>query len=194
MTPFRQAGRWLVLLALVLAFAGCAKPPEAEQQAAKKARNVAATAGAERYAATEFTAARALWDQAEARMKDRDFKEARQLYVDASKAFEKATEAVAAGRKAVADEGAVAIAALEESWKGLDAAARKVEKRMQEKKAAWEAESRAFLEGLAAGKAMVDRDPIGAMTRLDGLKTFIEKWDAILQELAAPPAKPAGKR
>lgn len=194
MTPFRDAGRWMVLLVLVWVFTGCAKPPEAEQRTAKKTLNVATTAGAERYAADRFAAARALWEQAEDRMKKRDFKEARQLYVDASAAFEKAADGVAAGRQAIADEAAVTITALEESWKGLDAAARKVERRMQDKRAAWEVEARGFLEGLAAAKATVERDPIGAKMKLDGLKTFIEKWDAILRELAAPPAKPTGRR
>jgi hypothetical protein len=187
MSRFKQTAWLVVILVLALAFAGCAKPPEAEQQAAKAAQEAAVAAGADKYAVAELEAAKKLWGSAEAQMQEKKYKEAQPLYVDAKAAFEKAAGAVEAGRKAAAAEAAAAIAALEESWKGLDAAARKVEKRMKEKKEAWEAEAKAFLEGLNTGKEMAEKDPLGAKAKLDELKTFIEKWDTAIKELAALP-------
>ena len=187
MNRFKQTAWLVVILVLALAFVGCAKPPEAEQQAAKAAQEAAVAAGADKYAAAELEAAKKLWGSAEAQMQEKKYKEAQPLYVEAKAAFEKAAGAVAAGKKAVADEAATTIVALEESWKGLDAAAQKVEKRMKEKKEAWEAEAKAFLEGLTAGKEMVEKDPLGAKAKLGELKTFIEKWDTVIKELAALP-------
>lgn len=187
MKSFKHAAVWVVFLVLALALVGCAKPPEAEQQAAKAAMDAAVTAGADKYAAADLDAAKKVWESAEAQMKEKKYKEAKPLYVDAKAAFEKAGAAVEAGKKAVADEAKAAIAGLEESWKGLDAAAKKMEKKLKDKKEAWETEAKAFLEGLTAGKEMAEKDPLGAKAKLDELKTFIEKWDASFKELAAAP-------
>lgn len=187
MKRFKHAAVLVVFLVLALALVGCAKPPEAEQQAAKAAMDAAVTAGADKYAAADLDAAKKVWESAEAQMKEKKYKEAKPLYVDAKAAFEKAGAAVEAGKKAVADEAKAAIAGLEESWKGLDAAAKKVEKKLKDKKEAWETEAKAFLEGLTAGKEMAEKDPLGAKAKLDELKTFIEKWDASFKELAAAP-------
>jgi hypothetical protein len=194
MNRFKHGAAFILVLMLVLAFAGCAKPPEAEQQAAKAAMDAAVSAGADKYAAADLDAAKKIWESAEAQMKEKKYKEALPLYVDAKAAFEKAAGAVEAGKKAVAEEAKAALAGLEESWKGLDASARKVEKRLKERKEAWENDAKAFLAGLTTGKEMLEKDPIGAKAKLDELKAFIEKWDASLKELtAAPEPAPAKK-
>jgi len=190
MKGFKQGASWVLVLLMVLAFAGCTKPPEAEQQAAKAAMDTAVASGAEKYAAADLDAARKLWESAEAQMKEKKYKEALPLYVNAKAAFEKAVGAVEAGKKAAAEEAQAAIAGLEASWKGLDAAAKKVEKRLKDKKEAWEAEAKAFLEGLTVSKEMVEKDPLGAKAKLAEMKTFIEKWDAALKELAAAAVQP----
>ena len=125
MKHFKYSVSFLMVIALALVFIGCAKPPEAEQKAAKAAMDAAVSAGADKYAAADLDAAKKVWDASEAQVKDKKYKEAKQGYVDAKAAFEKAAGAVAAGKKAVADEANAAIVALEESWKGIEAAAKK---------------------------------------------------------------------
>jgi len=87
-----------------------------------------------------------------------------------------------------------AVAALEEAWKGVEAAAKKVEKKMKDQKAAWEADAKAFGENLKAAKEMIAADAAGAKAKAGELKAVIEKWAAALKELAAPPAKPEAKK
>jgi hypothetical protein len=190
--------KYSVLLVMVLAFAlfviGCAKPPEAEQQAAKVAMDAAAAAGADKYAAADLTAAKKTWDAAEAQVKDKKYKEAKQGYVDAKAAFEKATAAVTAGKKAVADEVTAALTAVEESGKGLEAAAQKLDKKLLDKKDVWLSEATVFGDTLKAAKEMIAADPIGAKAKVDELKAFIDKWDAAFKEIAAIPDKPEPKK
>lgn len=92
---------WLLCMvfAMLLVLVGCAKPPEAEKQTAKVAMEVAVSAGAEKYAVADLDAAKKIWDTAEFQMKEKKYKEAKQSYIDAKVAFEKANGAVAAGKK-----------------------------------------------------------------------------------------------
>lgn len=194
MKHFKYSVSFLMVIALALVFIGCAKPPEAEQKAAKAAMDAAVSAGADKYAAADLDAAKKVWDAAEAQVKDKKYKEAKQGYVDAKAAFEKAAGAVAAGKKAVADEANAAIAALEEGWKGIEAAAKKVGKKMKDQKGAWEADAKAFVEGLKAGKEMIAADPLGAKAKAGQLKAVIEKWETAFKEMVAAPAKPVAKK
>ncbi len=194
MKHFKYSVSFLMVIALALVFIGCAKPPEAEQKAAKAAMDAAVSAGADKYAAADLDAAKKVWDAAEAQVKDKKYKEAKQGYVDAKAAFEKAAGAVAAGKKAVADEANAAIAALEKGWKGIEAAAKKVGKKMKDQKGAWEADAKAFVEGLKASKAMVAADPLGAKAKAGQLKAVIEKWETAFKEMVAAPAKPEAKK
>lgn len=189
MKSFKYSVSLVMVLALALVFIGCSKPPEAEQKAAQAAMDAAVSAGADKYAAADLDAAKKVWEAAEAQVKDKKYKEAKQGYVDAKAAFEKAAGAVEAGKKAVADEATAAVAALEESWKGVEAAAKKVEKQMKEKKEAWTADAKAFGDNLNAAKDAIAADPIGAKAKAAELKGMIEKWEAALKELAAAPAK-----
>lgn len=184
----------LVLLALSLLFIGCASAPEAEKKAAKDAMDAAVSAGADKYAVADLQAAKKIWDAAEAQLNEKKYKEAKQGYVDAKAAFEKAAGAVAAGKKAATDEANVAVAALEEGWKSIEESVKKIEKRMKDQKEAWETDAKSFQDGLKASKEMIAADPLGAKTKAVELKAVVEKWDATFKEMAAAPAKPEAKK
>src|SRR4030042_2585470 len=104
-----------IVLALTLAFTGCAKPPEAEKQAAKSAMDAAISAGADKYAADKLDAAKKIWDTAESQLKEKKYEEAEKSYINAKTAFDDA--AMEAGKKAAADQESDALATLEKSWK-----------------------------------------------------------------------------
>ena len=180
----------LVVLALGMVLAGCAKPPEAEREAAKKAMDAAITGGADKYASADLEAARNLWNAAESQMKEKKYKEAKQNYIDAKAAFEKAAAAVEAGKKAVADQANAALKALEKEWKKLNATAKKMEKKLKDKKQAWAADAKAIGEGLEKSKEMILSAPAEVKTKLDELKTMIDRWDTTFKEMAKSPSKP----
>ena len=193
MKHFKYAVSFMMVLALALVFIGCAKPPDAEKSAAKSAMDAAVAAGADKYAATDFNAAKNLWDTSEAKMNEKKYEEAKQGYVNAKAAFEKAAGAAAAGKKAITDEVNAAVAGLEEGWKNLETAAKGVEKKMKDKKDAWAADTKTFVDGLKVTKDMIATDPAGAKAKSGELKSILDKWDAAFKELAAAPAKPAKK-
>ena len=194
MKHFKYSVSVMMVLALALVFIGCAKPPEAEQKAAQAAMDAAVAAGADKYAVADLEAAKKIWESAEAQVKDKKYKEAKQIYVDAKAAFEKAAAAVAAGKKAATDEANAAVAALEEGWKSIEDSVKKIEKKMKDQKEAWEADAKFFVDGLKASKEMIAADPLGAKTKAGELKAVIEKWDATFKEMAAAPAKPEPKK
>ena len=194
MKHFKYSVSVMMVLALALVFIGCAKPPEAEQKAAQAAMDAAVAAGADKYAVADLEAAKKIWESAEAQVKDKKYKEAKQVYVDAKAAFEKAAAAVAAGKKAATDEANAAVAALEEGWKSIEDSVKKIEKKMKDQKEAWEADAKSFVDGLKASKEMIAADPLGAKTKAGELKAVIEKWDATFKEMAAAPAKPEPKK
>jgi hypothetical protein len=180
----------LMVFGLGMVLAGCAKPPEAEREAAKKAMDAAITGGAEKYASSDLDVARKLWDTAESQMKEKKYKEAKQGYMDAKAAFEKAAAAVEAGKKAVADQANAALKVLEEEWKKLLVTAKKMEKKLKEKKQSWTADAKAINEGLEKTKEVIASVPAEAKVKLDELKTMIDKWDATFKEMATSPSKP----
>jgi hypothetical protein len=193
MKNFKYVVSFMMVLALALVFIGCAKPPEAEKSAAKAAMDAAVAAAADKYAVADFDAAKKLWGASEAQMIDKKYEEAKQGYVGAKAAFEKATGAAAAGKKAITDEMIAAVAGLEEGWKNLEASAKSVEKKLKDKKDAWAADAKAFEDGLKAAKDMIAANPAGAKAKAGELKAIIDKWDAAFKELAAAPAKPGKK-
>ena len=186
----RLFGLIFVVSALFLVLAGCAKPPEAEKQAAKAAMDAAISAGAEKYAAADLDAAKRVWDTAESQMNEKKYKEAKQSYVDAKAAFEKASGAVEAGKKAASDEANAMLASIEEGWKKLEATAQTMAKQMKDKKEAWMADFKAFTDNLAKAKEMIATDPAGAKPKLEELKGMVDKWDTTFKEMATAPAKP----
>ena len=187
MTHFKHSVSLMIILALTLVFIGCAKPPDAEKSAARAAMDAAIAAGADKYAATDFNAAKNLWDTSEAKMNEKKYEEAKQGYVNTKAAFENAAGAAAAGKKIMTDEVNAAVTGLEEGWKNLKNAAKGVEKKMKDQKYAWEADTKAFMDGLKAAKDMIATDPAGAKAIANELKAVMDNWDATFKELAAAP-------
>jgi hypothetical protein len=185
-------GKYLVsviaVLALAFVFVGCAKPPDAEKSAAQAAMDAAMAAGADKYAGGDFDSAKGRWDTAESQMTNKKYKEAKQSYLDAKSTFEMAAGNVQAG-KAALEAGKAALSALENGWKKLEATAKKLEKKMADKQEDWDADQKAFTEGLGAAKDLITKDPVRAKDKADELKSIIDKWDAAFKELAAAPAK-----
>jgi hypothetical protein len=184
----------LMAFALGMVLAGCTKPPEAEREAAKKAMDAAITGGAEKYATSDLETAKKLWDTAESQMKEKKYKEAKQSYIEAKAAFEKAAAAVEAGKKAVADQANAALKGLGEKWEKLLVTAKKMEKKLKDKKQAWTTDAKAINEGLEKTKEVIVSAPIEAKAKLDELKTMIDKWDATFKEMAASPSKPKASK
>ncbi len=179
----------LVVLALGISFVACSKPPEAEQAAAKKAMDAAISAGADQYAPTDLESAKKQWSTAETQMKEKKYKEAKQSYIDAKDAFEKAAAAVEKGKKAAVDQANAALNAFEEEWKKVNALAKKVGKRLKEKRNAWEADAKTINEGLVKTKETIAAAPTEAKAKLGELQPLVDKWEAIFKEMAATPAK-----
>ena len=212
MKHFKFSVSLVMVLALALVFIGCSKPPEAEQKAAQAAMDAAVSAGADKYAVADLDAAKKVWESAEAQVKEKKYKEAKQGYIDAKAAFEKAAGAVeegkkafekaaaeaaaakAAAEKAAAEEATAALTAVEEGWKSVQQAAKKLERKMKDKKADWTADVKAFGENLKAAKEMIAADAAAAKAKAGELKGVIEKWEAAFKEWAATPAKPEEKK
>ena len=182
----------LMVLALVVVVVGCSKPPEAEQKAAKTAMDAAMSAGADKYATADLGAAKKAWDTAESQVKDKKYKEAKDGYIAAKAAFEKAAGGVEAGKKAVVDQVNADLAALEGAWMNLDATAKKMEKKIKDKDA-WTNDAKAITEGLAKAKEMAASDPAGAKAKMDEVKGMMDKWDSAFKEMAAAPAPAPAK-
>lgn len=178
-----------VVLALGISFLACSKPPEAEREAAKKAMDAAISAGAEQYAAADLEPAKKLWDTAETQMKEKKYKEAKQSYIDAKAAFEKAAAAVEKGKKAAADQANAALKALEEEWKKLNGLAKKMEKKLKEKKNAWMTDAKTINGGLLKAKETIAAAPAEAKAKLGELQALADKWEATFKEMAATPTK-----
>jgi phenylalanyl-tRNA synthetase alpha subunit len=177
----------LVVLVLVMVFVGCAKPPEAEKQAAKAAMDAAISAGADKYASDSLDAARKIWDTAESQMKEKKYEDAKKSYIDATIAFKKAT--MEAGKKVAAEQANAALATLKESWKNVEATAKKMEKKLKYK-GTWKTDAEAISEGLERAKEMIATNPSQAKDKLDDLKMMVMKWENTLKEMAAAPGKP----
>ena len=199
MTHFRHSVSLIIILALTLVFIGCAKPPEAEKLAAKASMDTAVSSGADKYAAGDLDAAKKIWDAAEAQMKEKKYKEAKQDYVAAKTAFDKAAGAVEGGKKMAEAEAKkvatveanAAVASLEEDWKNLKTAAKNLAKKMKDKKTrdAWAADTKAFTKGLKATKDKIANDPASAKENIGELKSIIEKWDTAFKKLATTHSK-----
>jgi hypothetical protein len=166
----------------------------AEREATGKARDAALSAGADQYASSDLEAARRLWDTAESQMKEEKYKEAKASYAEAKGAFEKAAAAVEAGKMAVAEQAKAALKTLEAEWNKLRATAKKLEKKLKDKKQAWTADAKAIQEGLGKSKKMIASAPAEAKAKLDELKTKIDKWEATFKEMAASAKAKATKK
>jgi len=177
----------LVVLALVIVLGSCAKPPEAEKQAAQSAMDAAISAGADKYASESLDAAKKIWNTAESQMKEKKYEEAKKSYIDATTAFKAA--AMEARKKATVEQANAALATIEESWENVEATAKKMGKKLKDKEA-WTADAKAISEGLGKAKEMIAANPFQAKTKLDELKTTVDKWENTFKEMVTAPAKP----
>jgi phenylalanyl-tRNA synthetase alpha subunit len=144
-------------------------------------------AGADKYDPVGLDAARKILDTAESQMKEKKYEDAKKSYIDATTAFKTAT--MDARKKAAAEQANVALATLEESWKNVEATAKKVEKKLKDKEA-WTADAKAISEGLVKAKEMIAANPFQAKTKLDELKTIVDKWENTFKNMTTTPAKP----
>jgi ABC-type transporter Mla subunit MlaD len=179
-----------MMLALGISFVACSKPPEAEKEAAQKAMDAAVSAGADQYAPADLEPAKKLWDTAETQMKEKKYKEAKQSYIDAKAAFEKAAAAVEKGKKAAVDQANAALNALEKEWKQVKALAKKMEKRLKDKKNAWKTDAETINEGLVKVRETVAAAPAEARAKLGELQALADKWQATFKQMAATKTKP----
>lgn len=175
----------LLNVIMAMALGACARPPEVERDAALAAMKASHTAGADKYVPAYFDAARKLLDTAEAQLTRKKYWEAKQGYIDAKVAFEKAAGYIDAVRKEMNSQAAAAVAALEERWKALEVIAHKA----HGKTALWEVDSKNFLVELKTTKEMVAVDPAGAMAKVDKLKGFCDTYGEYFGKLAANPGK-----
>jgi hypothetical protein len=64
-----------------------------------------------------------------------------------------------------------------------------MEKNLKDKEA-WTADAKAISEGLVKAKEMIATNPFQPKTKLDELKTMVDKWENTFKEMAAAAAKP----
>ena len=76
-----------------------------------------------------------------------------------------------------------------ESWKNVEATAKKIGKKLKDKEA-WAADAKAIGAGLGKAKEMIATNPYEAKAKMDELKTMVDKWENTLKEMAATPPKP----
>ncbi len=176
------AGLWVMAGVAALMIAGCAKPPVAEQQAAQAAKDAATAIKAEDYAASTWNEALRLWNDAETKMQQKAYTEAKTAYETTQAAFVKAASEVEAGKQAVSDENAKAVKVLEKGWAGLSQAAKRRVKRLQGiAKTTWETDSKIITEALKKAKD-VATDPAELKKMLAEANQLAEKWLAAFKK------------
>jgi hypothetical protein len=97
-TGRRRPVAWLIAL-LLLALAGCSEPPQKEIDQAQAALDAARTAGAERFAADEFTAAANAIQKARAAVDQRDYRQGLIFAIDARQRAQAAARQAADGKQ-----------------------------------------------------------------------------------------------
>jgi hypothetical protein len=190
----------LVAAMSLLAFA-CASPPEAEKKAADAAVSAAQSAGAEKYAPSEFSAMTAAVKKAESEMSTKAYKEAKASYESVKDLGDKAAKAAVAG-KAAADaakaDAEKQLGDLEARWTELQAKAEAATKSLKaDQKAVWEANGKSIGEAFEAAKASLATDVGAAKAKLAAIPAELDKWEADVTALATPKKddkKPAAKK
>ena len=179
-----------LLAAVSLVAVGCASPPEVEKKAAETAVSAAKSAGADRYAASDYAAMNDALKAAESEMSAKKYTEAKASYEKVKALAEKAAAAAGSGKSAMKVEVEKQVGDLEKRWQALEGKAKATAKKLKaEQKKAWDAGTKSVTEGLQAVKGAVGDDPAGAKDKLSAVTAAMDKWEA---ELAAM-AKPAGK-
>lgn len=213
---FRISVLLMIIIAQVPAYIGCATAPvagmpeekvavkthpvssetdriaaETEKSAVKASMENALFCEAEKYAEADMNAAKKILETAETKMKDGRYVEAKQSYISAKAAFDRAAVNAVEGRKTVAAEANTAIANLEKAWENLIAASRNVKNMMKDRemKADWSAFTKSFAEDFKATKEKIATDPAGAKANIDELLAIIERWETAFREVEAAYSK-----
>lgn len=216
MINFRISLLLMIIIAQVPAYIGCATAPvaeipeekvavktqpvssktdriaaETEKSAAETSMDAALSCDAEKYAETDMNAAKKILETAETKMKDEKYAEAKQSYIAAKAAFDKAAVNAVEGRKTAAADADTAIVSLEKAWENLIAVSRNVKNKMKDRemRADWSAFNKSFVEDLKSTKEKIVTDPAGAKANIDELLAIIERWETAFREINAAPAK-----
>ncbi len=100
--------RLIPLSVLALCFAliavGCAKPPAKEMEAAKASIDAAIQAEADKYAPDELNAAKKAFDDGKAAVEAKNYKSAKNLFIEAKDSADRAIEAAKANKEKVEAE------------------------------------------------------------------------------------------
>jgi hypothetical protein len=177
MRKMKVPGLWVMVGMLALLVSSCAKPPIEEKNAAQAAKDTAIAAEAEMYASAVLGEAQKVWDDAEAKMQSKAYKEAKAGYLAAKDAFEKAAAEVENAKKVLAEENQAVLKAVEKSWAELSKLmSKKVKKMKTAMKKEWTATSKKIQEMIKAAKA--ETNPLAMKKKLEEAKSTIEKTKA----------------
>ncbi len=177
----------LPVLRLILAIAtllviGCTSPPEAEQRAAREAVSTARSAGAERYAPSEYVTMTAVVKKAEAEMAAKAYKDAKASYAKAKILADAAARAALSGKAAAKEDLEKQLTALVRRWEDLEKQTQVSAKQMRVvEKQLSDANARTVVEQLEAAKTAVGDDLSGAKEKLASASAALDKWE---QDLA----------
>jgi hypothetical protein len=179
------------LVAAVILFVGaCASPPEAEKKAADAAVSAASSAGAEKYAPSEFSAMTAAVKKAESEMSNKAYKEAKASYESAKDLAEKAAKAAESGKAAAKATADKQLADLDARWQDLKVKAETATKNLKaEQKAEWDATGKAIGEAFEAAKGAAASDAAAAKDKIAAIGPLLDKWEADVTALASAPPK-----
>lgn len=179
------------LLAAVSLFVGaCASPPEAEKKAADAAVSAATSAGAEKYAPSEYSAMTAAVKKAEGEMSNKAYKEAKASYESAKDLAEKAAKAAESGKAAARAAVEKQLADLDARWQDLKTKAEAATKKLKaEQKAEWDAAGKAIGDAFEAAKGAAASDAAAAKEKVAAIGPLLDKWESDVTALASAPAK-----
>jgi hypothetical protein len=192
--PRARAATWLcALLALCAVTAGCTEPPTREIDQAQAAVEVAVSAGAERFAPDDLTAARTALVQARDAVAQRDYRLALSQAITGRERAQAATRNAAEARATLKRETQAALAEV------LSLRARAERFVATAPPGAARARARRFRRALAGLSASVQEaraaveagDDTKAAAALPGLKTELER---LVAELEGGPAAQSSRR
>ena len=175
--------RRLALITATILSVSCAEPPNKEMNQAQGAIDAARAAGAEKFAAAEFTAAQDALKKSEEAVADGDYRQALSHALDSRERAQNAA-------KTAAEQRAAARSAAERLLADVTSAIAVSAARLQAAEAARAPKTTTdpLKEGLAsarqatedAGKALASQDYLGAKARLEGI---VVSLSALLQQL-----------
>jgi hypothetical protein len=184
--PRVRAATWLCALLALCAAAGCAEPPTKELDQAQAAIEVAVSAGAERFAASDLATARTALVQARDAVNQRDYKLALSHALTSRERAQIATRATTEARAVLKRKTQAALAevlALQARAQRLAASAAGGAARVRARRAR-PAQARLTASVQEARAAVEAGDDVKAATVLPALKTDLERLVAELEGTA----------